>query len=126
MKNGLLGAINTGVDTKKTQLQAQTYLKNELGMDDEQVLEILKALAAPLKTTLNLVKEAYTERDLKELAETAHSLKGALLNLGLNELANIATMIEESAKNSIEKQLEQDLSYIQASLQGLLDLNSKD
>ena len=82
---------------QKYLMQAHAHLKRELGMNDVQITAILKTLSLPLKATLHSVDEAYQQQNLKEIAETAHSLKGALLNLGLNELAVLAKTIEKSA-----------------------------
>ncbi len=89
--------MNIEANPKKYRLQAHTYLKRELGMDDGQTIHILNTLSAPLKTSFEAVEQAYEAHDLKMLTETAHSLKGALSNIGLNELAELAKMIEESS-----------------------------
>jgi len=109
-------AIRSSANSKKYQQQAHAYLKAELGMDDEQVTGILKTLSSPLKETLRSVDAAYRKKNAEEIAETAHSLKGALLNLGLDELAELAKMIELSAA---EKQIshKNDLAYLHDALQ---------
>ncbi len=105
----------TNPNSKKYQQQAHAYLKAELGIDDEQVTGILKTLSSPLKETLRSVDAAYKKKDSEEIAETAHSLKGALLNLGLNELADLAKVIELSAAG---KQIahEKNLAYLHDAL----------
>lgn len=118
-------AWDINVTSKNTQLQAQAYLMAELGMDEEQILGILSTLAAPLKATLASVENAYKENNLVEISETAHSLKGALLNLGLNDLADIAKSIEKSRSHQ-HNTLPERLILLQTSLQPLLDLNPSD
>jgi len=122
MENKSNNALQFNINAKKTQQQAQAYLKAELSMGDEQVLGILKALSVPLKTTLHSVEDAYKEKNPIGISEAAHSLKGALLNLGLDELAEVAKTIEQSAtstKTAIKKQIEQDLDYLRGSLKHL-------
>ena len=107
----------SSANSKKYQQQAHAYLKAELGMDDEQVTGILKTLSSPLKVTLRSVAAAYKKKNSEEIAETAHSLKGALLNLGLNELAELAKMIELSAATGKQISHERNLAHLHDALQ---------
>ena len=105
---------------EKFRKQAHNHLKGELGMEDEQINQILATLTQPLKNTLEETMSAYHSQDLTILAEAAHSLKGALLNLGLTELALLAKNIEQSAKNNEQKSHNERLSFIEDNLAGLL------
>ena len=117
MDNKSNNAIRIRANSQKHQQQAHAYLKAELGMDDEQVTGILKTLSSPLKITLRAVDEAYREKNLEEIAETAHSLKGALLNLGLDELSELAKTIELSAATGKQISHEKSLAYLHDALQ---------
>ena len=109
-------AKNVNANPKKYRLQAHAYLKRELGMDDEQITDVLKTLSSPLKATLRSVDEAHDEKNLKAMAETAHSLKGALLNLGLDELAELAKTIERSAATGEHMTHKKRLAYLHDAL----------
>lgn len=104
----------------KFRKQAQLHLQRELGMDDAQVDQVLATLAKPLKSTLEETVSAYNSQDLHVLSETAHALKGALLNLGLNELALLAKNIEQSSRNNEQKTHKERLSFIEDNLADLL------
>jgi len=117
VNNQLNIATNINENSINYQQQAHAYLKAELGMDDEQVTGILETLSDPLKTTLQSVNDAYDDKNLKAIAETAHSLKGALLNLGLDELAELAKTIERSAATGKQIAHDNDLAYLQTALQ---------
>lgn len=104
---------------QKFKQQAHDYLQEQLGMDDEQVSQILMSLTQPLKTTFETTEAAYISQNTSVLAEAAHSLKGALLNLGLNELAVLAKNIEHSAKNNEQKSHDTRLSFIRDNLSEL-------
>ena len=100
----------------KFKQQAHEYLKAQLGMEDEQVAQILVSLTQPLKSTFEATEAAYLANDSNLLSEAAHSLKGALLNLGLNELAVLAKNIEHSAKANEQKSHDVRLSFIRDNL----------
>ncbi|HIO92994.1 MAG TPA: Hpt domain-containing protein [Leucothrix mucor] len=108
------------VNSKKYQLQAHAYLKHELSMDDGQASNILSALSIPLRTSFEAVEEAHENRNLKTLAEAAHSLKGALLNMGLNELAEKVKRIEESSVEGESVLHTKRLTYIHGALQHMI------
>lgn len=99
---------------------AEAHLCKELGMDNNQIAEMLVTLAQPLEQTLKATESAYLAQDLNCLAETAHALKGALLNLGLNKLALLVNNIEQSAKNNETKSHEKRLFFIRDNLADLI------
>ncbi|MCK5896994.1 MAG: response regulator [Cocleimonas sp.] len=105
------------VNPKKYRLQAHAHLKRELSMEDEQIVNILGTLSSPLKETLRSVERAYREKNLKTTAAAAHSLKGALLNLGLDELAMLAKTIEKSSATGNKMTHKKRLAYLNAALQ---------
>jgi CheY-like chemotaxis protein/HPt (histidine-containing phosphotransfer) domain-containing protein len=109
-------AKRISANPKKYRLQAHAHLKRELGMDDEQITDVLKTLSSPLKATLRSVDEAHQQQDLTAIAETAHSLKGALLNLGLDELAELAKTIEKSAATGEQITHKKRLAYLHDAL----------
>ena len=118
MKNNKSDYItHSGANSEKVRKQALAYLKAELGLDDEQVQGFLKTLSVPLKTTLEAVNKACEAKNLTAIVETAHSLKGALLNLGLNELADLASRIEATAATGENMAHESDLFYLHDALQ---------
>ena len=117
MENKSNSATRIRANPEKYQQQAHAYLKAELGMEDEQVTGILKTLSSPLKETLRSVDEACGKEDLEEIAETAHSLKGVLLNLGLDELAELAKTIELSAASGNYTNHKKNLVYLHDALQ---------
>jgi signal transduction histidine kinase/CheY-like chemotaxis protein len=102
---------------KKYHRQAHIYLKQELGVDDEQVTNILSTLSLPLKETLWSVEKAHQEQNLTAIAKAAHSLKGALLNLGLNELADLAKTIEMSSATGEKVTHKKRLAYLHHALE---------
>ena len=120
MNNKSSSSNNLEANPKKYRLQAHDYLKRELSMDDNQVVNILGTLSIPLKESLQSVEKAYEKKDLKATAEAAHSLKGALLNLGLDELADLAKTIEKSSSTGEKVTHVKRLSYLQGALDHII------
>ena len=104
----------------KFKQQAHAYLKAQLGMEDEQISQMLVALTQPLADTLKATEADHAKQNIAELALSAHSLKGALLNLGLNELAQIALVIEQSAKANDQRTHHKRLAFIRDNLSSLI------
>jgi len=59
---------------------------------------LLATAAQTLKNNIFEAKAALENNNYQKLGEVAHSMKGSLLNLGLDELALLAKSIETSAK----------------------------
>jgi HPt (histidine-containing phosphotransfer) domain-containing protein len=76
------------------------------------------------KEIIDLYNEQYPElyqkivanansKDLNNLSKTAHALKGASLNIGAKELANICKTVEINSKNGISEGSDELISQIQ-------------
>ncbi|HHB75655.1 MAG TPA: Hpt domain-containing protein [Desulfobulbus sp.] len=63
-------------------------------LSDEKIDIFLPRFLTTLTTHLDNLQQPLQTRNLAELCKVAHTLKGALLNLGLRELADIAYHIE--------------------------------
>lgn len=70
-------------------------------LKEEKIQEVLPGFLATLITHLDGLQQPVATGNLPELGKAGHRLKGALLNLGLTELAEIAYTIEQqsSAEN---------------------------
>lgn len=92
--------------------QAQLHLKQVYGLDDKMVEELLLSAHKNVSTTLAAMITAEKENNLNDISKTAHSLKGIFLNLGLDNLALQAKVIEQItvAENKNESQLVTDFS----------------
>ncbi len=88
------------------------HLKETVGLGDSDVAELLAlgqgVVAQALKDFPALLQAA----DLLALAEAAHALKGNLLNMGLDDLAELAKAIEAGAKTG-------DLDLVRVNVEGL-------
>jgi len=70
------------------------YLTATFHFSDEQINQMLPSFLDTLRSHLAVVDQAIAE-DAGQLAKAAHTLKGALLNLGLEPEVAIALELEE-------------------------------
>jgi len=83
--------------------QARLNLIQNFNFDDNSVNEVLKSATIAMNSDLNALEIAYKENDISQINRTAHSIKGALSNLGFNDLAHGAhqiQLIESTAGNN--------------------------
>ena len=96
--------------------QAINHLQQTCGLPLQTVEELLNKGRDTLGLDTHELQAAYAREDDKILQQTAHSLKGALLNLGLAELAGQAKEIETTGmainKNMLENFLKTLLLFI--------------
>ncbi len=83
-------------------MKGQTYrqtIRNHLAtaylLTEEKIDTVLPAFLDTLLTHMQRLEKNLEEDDLEELAKSGHVLKGALLNLGLHGLAEMAHAIEQ-------------------------------
>jgi len=75
-------------------------LRTTYGLGQEQINQLLATAAKTLRESIDTARSALDRNDYQTVGETAHSIKGSLLNLGLNDYSNLAKTIEISAKQS--------------------------
>ena len=77
-------------------------LAENIGLEEDEFLELVKLFVKTTASDLNKLQSAIDERNLKEVIEAAHSVKGASGNLGFQEMYDLAKGIEMNArKNSL-------------------------
>jgi len=83
----------TGLDQR-----IRAYLTTTFHFSDEQINQMLPSFLDTLRGHLAVVDQAIAE-DAGQLGKAAHTLKGALLNLGLEAEVAIAVELEELGMN---------------------------
>jgi HPt (histidine-containing phosphotransfer) domain-containing protein len=68
-----------------------------IGIDTETLLNLFSLFIRQTAADLVAIQSAVKEKDWDTLKQTAHSIKGAALNLELEEIAAAAKEIEEKA-----------------------------
>ena len=86
----------TPIDISKV----RAHLAAKYKLTEDKIDFLLNGLKGSLQAEMSKAQTAASQNDLPSLAHAAHSMKGALLNLGLAEWAELARSIELGAKAS--------------------------
>lgn len=86
------------MDKKEQLAHIESYLCGRFQLAPEQVAEMIPSFIQTLSQHLKNLENALDGQSLNELGKAGHTIKGALLNLGLMESAEIAREIEVNGK----------------------------
>lgn len=75
-------------------------LIDQMGAFDHDAKEMLGFFVEMTKPLISRLEKAYVDQDLKEIAEAAHSLKGAARSACANKLGDIAAQMQHDAENN--------------------------
>jgi len=96
------------------------HLHATYGLGPEQIDQLLATSRKSLDEQMQKARQSLREEDGEGLREAAHAAKGNLLNLGLNELSELAARIEKQAEAGEIEQCRDALHDLQARLADLL------
>jgi len=95
--------------------RVKAHLKTAYLLSDEKIETMIPIFLATLHTHMNRLADLALENDTEQLAKASHAVKGALLNIGLLDLAETAAAIEQQCKNGAGpdhyRELINDLQY---------------
>ena len=75
------------------------YLGEQFQLSPDQVREMLPSFIATLATHMDNLEKSLGAGNPLVIGKAGHTIKGALLNLGLSEYAELAFSIEEKGKS---------------------------
>lgn len=75
------------------------FLREELNLPQEETRDIIALAEENLANAFAKIESTLAARDFEALADAAHSIKGALRNMGLPRLALEARELETQAQN---------------------------
>ena len=78
--------------------QVLFHLQNNFSVSADESKNILKTITLTLRKNIFNLRRACDRDDLPEMARHLHSIKGALLNLGQNELAEATELLEIASR----------------------------
>ena len=78
--------------------EIENYLKNSLGLNEEEIKNLLELAKLNVKKHLKELETFLSNKDFENISKTAHTLKGVVLNLGLTEIAKTLKIVELKAK----------------------------
>jgi HPt (histidine-containing phosphotransfer) domain-containing protein len=80
------------------QQQIKDHLARQFNLTNDQIDSMILGLISTLSEHIDNLEKVLEQGDLEQLGKAGHTIKGALLNLGLNECADIAYDIEVKGK----------------------------
>ncbi|MCL2459226.1 MAG: Hpt domain-containing protein [Desulfobulbus sp.] len=75
------------------------HFKTSYLLNDEKIETMIPIFAAILRSRMDRLAELATDGNLEQIGKASHAVKGALLNMGLADLAETAHLIELHCKN---------------------------
>jgi HPt (histidine-containing phosphotransfer) domain-containing protein len=75
------------------------HLKTAYLLSDEKTATMIPVFVNTLRSHMNRLAELAAAGDMEQLSRASHAVKGALLNMGLADLAQTAHTIEKQCKN---------------------------
>ncbi len=75
-----------------------SFLGEHYKLSDEKVTDMLPTFLSVLQNHMRDMERVLGQNDVQAIGRLGHTLKGALLNLGLNDFAEIAKSIEIAGK----------------------------
>jgi HPt (histidine-containing phosphotransfer) domain-containing protein len=95
-------------------------LAENLGLDEDEYVELIELFVETGMSDLDKLLSAVKEKDPEKAAGAAHSIKGAAGNLGLMDLYEAATEMEEDARNGILDGVAESVREIRTKLEQMI------
>ncbi|MGB2687937.1 MAG: Hpt domain-containing protein [Desulfobacterales bacterium] len=74
-------------------------MSEKLGLEEDEYLELVELFIETSKSDLKNLQSAINNKNIEMIAGIAHSLKGAAMNLGLDDFLELAKSIEKSSRD---------------------------
>lgn len=87
-------------------------LAASIGLSRESVVELLRMFVTASLSDLSLITDGILSKDSRQVADAAHSLKGAALSFELNDIASAARHIEIAAHTGVPIDLDEVIESI--------------
>ncbi len=100
--------------------KVKAYLIKEVGLGEDEVDALLQMARESLIENLEKLEQYLKEENFEEFAKVAHTIKGVLLNLGLEKEAAISKKLELKARE--ERNKEELVNMLSTFKQNLSDL----
>lgn len=78
----------------KTDKYTVEKASKSMGIDASMISKIVKNFTANIDADMEMLKKAIEEKNFQEIANVAHKIKGACLNLKMNEAGDFASKLE--------------------------------
>lgn len=130
IKAGMDDYIAKPIDPKLVRELLSRWLKTKTDSSSSNINTVIEAFISDTKTNSIALQNAISEKDIHNIKEQAHKIKGSAANVGGLRISETATLIEQHAKNSeltaiesLFSQLEKDISDYNTQVNNQLSLN---
>jgi len=96
-------------------------LAKNIGLEESEYLELIALFIDKGNFDLDEIQSAVAAKDAEAVANAAHSIKGAAVNLGLTEFFELAKKVEDNARGGV---LEGVLKSVQTLRKSLEEIES--
>lgn len=96
-------------------------LKNELELDQEDVVELFDDFKSFINETMPKLKSAVESGDMTESRSLAHSIKGSAGNLRIQEVYALSKQMQENSESSDAESLASNLAKLEAAVSEFLE-----
>jgi signal transduction histidine kinase/DNA-binding response OmpR family regulator len=100
--------------------QVSEHLQKKYSLREEQISKLLRVSVTELKDNIDKLKIALADFNTSEMKLLSHTMKGSLLNLGLDESSEIAKVIEFHAAANDDIDYDELILELCASIDDLL------
>jgi HPt (histidine-containing phosphotransfer) domain-containing protein len=96
-------------------------MSEKLGLEEDEYLELVELFIETSKSDLKNLQSAINNKNIEMIAGIAHSLKGAAMNLGLDDFLELAEIIENTACNGELEETAKTAEIFQKKLDNFCD-----
>jgi HPt (histidine-containing phosphotransfer) domain-containing protein len=105
------GSDTSGLTPPGTGIDVDS-LATSIGLSRESIVDLLRMFVASSFDDLSRITDGILSKDLRQVADAAHSLKGAALSFELNDIASAARHIEVAAHTGVPIDLDEAIESI--------------
>ncbi len=91
-------------------------VKSRLGLPDDVIITLLKKFSVDYQDVAERIKHMADEKDFEGVRELAHSLKGVAGSLGMPEICEQASKIEQGAKSKKLNSAQENISKLASAI----------
>jgi len=96
-----------------------TGLARNAGLEAEEFIELAELFLETSISDLERLENALVAEDAQEIFRTAHSIKGAAINLGIDEIYELAQGLEVKARRNCLNETEEAVRVLKAKIAAL-------
>jgi len=97
-------------------------MSRKLGLEENEYLELVELFIETSKADIKNLRSAINNKHMGMITGIAHSLRGAAMNLGLNDFVELARLIENTASYEDLKETSKTVEIFQEMLDDFHDL----